>query len=222
MKLTQNLLSSINKVRKKGKLIEKLRPLFNKGRKMGERIEELTSVPRKTITAEVVSFISIVLVFQLFVFRPQLARYSDRKARRPDALEKRDTELIKKEKYLASLLENLSYFKSRVLTQADLSQLVDEITNLGSSSNVEVSSIKFPPTEEKSKYTEVFVDIELRGRYPEMVGYLRKLETLSRPVGLHALSMNTHDEIYPMITAKLTASALVSNTSEEEKLNEKK
>ena len=205
MKLTQNLLS-----------------LINKGRKLGERIEELTSVPRKTTAAEVVSFMSIVLVFQLFVFHPQLARYSDRKARRPDALEKRDTEIIKKEKYSAALHQNLTFLKSRVLTQADLSQLVDEITNLGSSSNVEVSSIKFPPTEEKSKYTEVFVDIELRGRYPEMVRYLRKLETLSKPVGLQALSMNTHDEIYPMITAKLTASALVSDTSEEEKLNEKK
>ncbi len=175
------------------------------------------------MAVEVVFFISVVLVFQLFVFRPQLARYSNREAEPRDAAQKQNTELTKKEGYLATLRDNLSFLKSRVLTQAELSQLVDEITNLGSSSNVEVSSIKFRTTKEKSKYTEVFVDIELQSRYREIIKYLRKLETLSKPVSLHTLSIETHKEIYPMITAKLTASALVSGTSEKEKtLNEKK
>lgn len=86
-----------------------------------------------------------------------------------------------------------------------LSFLLEEFTRLARESKVEFIAIKPTMVEDKGKYLELKLSIDLRARYQQLGEYVKALENLPRGMIINDIKIESNPASHPLSSARIDA-----------------
>lgn len=153
-----------------------------------------------------------------------------------EVLQKKETELKTTFEFksgqaanLAAYQEQLVQVQAKLQTVIDQMPLVEEVAALlidisqtGLSSGLEFKLFKPAPSINKDFYSELPINIEVVGRYEQLLNFISALSSLPRIVTIHDLTISPIDKTKISKQNPLLMSALVKTYHENSKNNAKK
>lgn len=170
---------------------------------------------KEQIIIGIAAVILITVIFGLFVFKPQLDRYSDARTRQEkeiQAQQDKQAELdsFKAVKSDAAVTEAKSLSLSkRMPEEADLPSILVELDNLGRETDVKVLDITPSEVAAASGYSSLPVRLNVVGTYFNITDYIYGLVKLSREFTVTDVSLDVYDEGYPLLSADISTTAYV-------------
>ena len=93
--------------------------------------------------------------------------------------------------------------KKQLPTEKEVPGLLDDITNLGTDSGLDIGSINLAPESKKEFYIELPININVSGSYHQLGQFVSGIAGLSRIVTLHDYSISpSGDKVSMQISAK--------------------
>ena len=108
-------------------------------------------------------------------------------------------------KQMIEMEETFGALLSQLPTDTEVPGLLEDITEVGVSNGLEISSIKLQPEVAKEFYVELPISIQVKGPYHDLVAFVSGIAGLPRIVTLHDFSIATSPggiDLNMSITAK--------------------
>jgi len=116
----------------------------------------------------------------------------------------------------ATIKQEIDSFYSEMASKSQISELLKYLMAKSSNSdNFEFIFVKAQSLEETKFYQRLPLKISLTGDYNQIIGYLRRLEYLSRPMKVTNLQLQADPEILPALNVYISLVVLLQNHSEE-------
>jgi len=92
---------------------------------------------------------------------------------------------------MAEMQKSFGALLKQLPAKTEVPGLLEDITNTGLGSGLEISSIQLKPEQSKEFYVELPMDIEVSGTYHDIASFVSGVASLPRIVTLHDLSIST-------------------------------
>lgn len=97
-------------------------------------------------------------------------------------------------KQMEDVEERFSELKKQLPTEKEVPGLLDDITNLGTESGLDIGSIKLASEKKREFYIELPIKIDVKGSYHQMGQFVSGIAALPRIVTLHDYSISPSSE----------------------------
>jgi type IV pilus assembly protein PilO len=159
-------------------------------------------------TLAFVVFMVIGYVYNIADLRDQLAQVETKeldlkKEFEEKAFKAANLEALRKQ--MKEMEESFGALVSQLPTDTEVPGLLEDITNKGVESGLEIKSIKLQPEQAKEFYVELPISIEVRGTYHDFGTFVSGIAALPRIVTLHDFKMVSDPKTPGVLSMSISA-----------------
>lgn len=108
-------------------------------------------------------------------------------------------------KQMAEMEQSFGALVSQLPTDTEVPGLLEDITNKGVESGLEIKSIKLQPEQSKEFYVELPINIEVTGTYHDFGTFVSGIASLPRIVTLHDFKISSDPKVQGVLSMSISA-----------------
>jgi Tfp pilus assembly protein PilO len=181
---------------------------------MNVLLENLRAFVRRYPVA-VASLVIILLLgganYYLWHHHRELVRAHDETRRKGEAMQLAITDHARLTAHLAATNEALAFIDQSLITEGDLAENLGYFYQMESASRVRLSQLgqlSSQPVAEGSPYKSIPFSLRANGTYPQVMRFLRELETGPRLLRINAFTLNRADPLSGTLSLDLNVEIL--------------